>query len=230
MIRQKNMLAKINCISAGMHCQQWSRWTVRGESRQTKLITETRISTVREQEGGEEERGERHSEEKRNEWMSENILVILSSAPLPRCEPWPRAASLPCCPGSAGHKSSFLSKLPAPLRRRRPAGWEDLTLHPPLSEPLAGPARSWQSVADGPGLHLHWGLSSSSPLQFTHTYTQPPDHNPFFLFPPFCGFQSGGLQIHQDSRSCNLQQMLGWKETSKYYKEALPGLRNNLRN
>lgn len=52
MIRQKNMLAKINCISAGMHCQQWSRWTVRGESRQTKLITETRISTVREQEGG----------------------------------------------------------------------------------------------------------------------------------------------------------------------------------
>lgn len=70
MIRQKNVLAKINCISAGMHCQQWSRWTVRGESRQTKLITETRISTVREQEGG-RRRGVRGILRKRgmNEWV-----------------------------------------------------------------------------------------------------------------------------------------------------------------
>lgn len=59
------------------------------ELRQTKLITEKWIITVREQEA--EEGGERQSEELQNEWTSENILVILSSAPLPHCF----SASLP---------------------------------------------------------------------------------------------------------------------------------------
>ena len=65
-----------------MHCQQWSRWTVRGESRQTKPITETRISTVREQEGAEGWEAFWGKEEWMNEWKHIGHPEFSPSPPL----------------------------------------------------------------------------------------------------------------------------------------------------
>lgn len=93
--------------------------TMESMKRCGELITARRISTPGGREGS---RVRSHSEEKQNERRRENILVIPSSAPLPRWEARPRAASPPRCSGSAGLQSSFLSKLPALLHRRRPAG------------------------------------------------------------------------------------------------------------
>lgn len=77
------------------------------------------------------------------------------------------------CPGFAGHKSSFLSKLPAPLRRRRPAGWEALTLHLPL--PCLNPSLARREADGASRMALDCtctgGFPALPPLQLARTHT-----------------------------------------------------------
>jgi len=160
-----------------MQCQQWSWWTIQ-ERRQTKLITEKWISTVREREG------EKGAVWKKAEWMNkwkhighpEFSPTSLLSAPTVGCF----TASLPRLRHGARHRSSFLSKLPALLHRRKPAGWEDLTLHYPHLNPLQAQCKADRASRMAPDCTCTRGFPVL-PLFGSHTETQPPDHNPLCL-------------------------------------------------
>lgn len=142
--------------------------------RQTKPITEKWISTVREQEGGGEALWGKAGW--MNEWKHIGHPEFSPLSPAVSPDRW----LLHCLAAQAllGTNPVFCPNYQLRFAEEGQRG-EKISPSTPLSEPLAGPARSWRSVADGPGLHLRWGLSSSSPLQFAHT--QPPDHNPLSL-------------------------------------------------
>lgn len=147
------------------------------ELRQTKLIMEKWISTVREQEGKERGEGEeRQCEEKQNEWTSENILVILSSTPLPHCEPQSRAASLPLCSGYAGPLGTHPAFCPnyqlltqwgekiSPSTPVWTSCWTGAKLTERRGWPWIAPALGFATLSSPPSVHTQ---------TLTHTHTAP---------------------------------------------------------